>query len=91
MNKTECRKFAGQPLCIRPDNGLLCAEQIQWLVSTSIKTIDHHRTLVLNVYPREQAAHGNLSPRWTMVQAKNDYITLGYKDDGKTAWRTGGL
>ena len=91
MNKTECRKFAGQPLCIRPDNGLLCAEQIQWLVSTSIKTIDHHRTLVLNVYPREQAAHGNLSPRWTMFQAKNDYITLEYKDDGKTAWRTGGF
>lgn len=88
MNKKVCRKYAGQPLQIGPNHGLLHAEAVQWLVTTDIKLVDHHRTLILNVYSREAAAKGNLAPKWTMFHVKDNYITLEYKNDGNTAWRT---
>ena len=66
MNKPACRKFANQLLHIRPNDGLLYASQVEWLVTTAVRTIDHHRTLILYVYSREKAAQGVLTPRWTM-------------------------
>ena len=49
MNKPACRKFANQPLHIRPNDGLLYASQVEWLVTTAVRTIDHHRTLFYNL------------------------------------------
>lgn len=88
INKSACRKAGGQMLQICPEHGLLHASQIHWLVTAAVKIIDHHRTLVLNVYPREQAAKGDLAPRWTVYQTKTDYVTMERKVDGSTAWRT---
>ena len=88
MNKPACRKFANQLLHIRPNDGLLYASQVEWLVTTAVRTIDHHRTLILYVYSREKAAQGVLTPRWTMFHTKDDYITLEHPNDSADKWRT---
>ena len=88
MNKPACRKFANQSLRIRPNDGLLYASQVEWLVTTAVRTIDHHRTLILYVYSRKKAAQGDLTPRWTMFHTKDDYITLEHQSDGAGKWRT---
>ena len=49
MNKAECRKYAGEPLHIRANSGLLCADQIEWLTTARVRVIGHRRTLVLQV------------------------------------------
>ena len=89
VSKTECRKHSGQPLCIRPNDGLIRAEAVEWLVTSAVKIIGHRRTLVLNLYSREAAVNGDLAPKFTVFHRKDDYITLEYKDDGGAAWRTG--
>ncbi len=88
LNKRECRKFANPDLKMITGNGLLHAEQVDYIIRTAVKNIDHHRILVLYVYPRIQAAQGDFSPRWTVFQDKDDYITLARKADDSTAWRT---
>ena len=89
MNKKALRKFAGDnPAPVIPTNhGLLHAEQVDYVIRTDIRIIDHHRTLVLYVYDRKQAVRGNPVPLWTMFQAGGDYITLVRKPDGTTSWR----
>ena len=59
MNKPACRKFANQPLHIRPNDGLLYASQVEWLVTTAVRTIDPHRTCIL----RRTAAVGAVVQR----------------------------
>ena len=68
MNKAECRKYAGEPLHIRANSGLLCADQIEWLTTARVRVIGHRRTLVLQVYSRAGAAQGDLLPKWTVFQ-----------------------
>ena len=70
------------------NNGLLHAEQIDYIIRTAIKIISHHKTLVLYVYSRLQAVQGDFRPLWAVFQGKDDYITLKRLEDGKTAWRT---
>lgn len=89
ISKTECRKVGGQPLRIRADDGLLRAEAVEWLVTSTVKIIAHRRTLVLNLYSRIAASKGDFAPRFTVFHTKDDYITLVYKTDGGTTWRTG--
>ena len=88
MNKAECRKYAGEPLRIRANSGLLCADQIEWLTTARVRVIGHRRTLVLQVYSRAGAAQGDLLPKWTMFQQKDDYLTLERREDGTASWRT---
>ena len=87
MNKAECRKYAGEPLRIRANSGLLCADQIEWLTTARVRVIDHRRTLVLQVYSRAGAAQGDLLPKWTVFQQKDDYLTLERREDGTASWR----
>ena len=89
MNKTECRKHSGQPLRIRANDGLLRAEAVEWLVTSAIKIIAHRRTLVLNLYSRDAAVKGNFMPQFTVYHTEDDYISMEYKAEGGTAWRTG--
>ena len=35
-----------------------------------------------------QAVQGDFRPLWTVFQNKDDFITLEYRKDGSTAWRT---
>ncbi len=88
LNKKECRKFADPGLKMQLNNGLLHADQIEYIVCTAVKVIDHHKTLVLYVYPREKAAQGKFKPCMTIFHSTDDFITLSYRDDGKTVWRT---
>ncbi len=88
MNKAECRKYAGEPLRIRANSGLLCADQIEWLTTARVRVIGHRRILVLQVYSRAGAAQGDLLPKWTVFQQKDDYLTLERREDGTASWRT---
>lgn len=88
LNKKECRKFANPGLKMAPGNGLLHAKQIDYIIRTAIKIIDRHKTLILYIYPRGQAAQGDFRPCWTMFHGRDDFIALFMKDDGSTVWRT---
>lgn len=90
LNKKALRKFVdGSPAPpIPPDHGLLHAQQIDYIVRADVKIIDRHRTLVLYIYDRKQAAGGDTAPVWTMFQACGAYITLARRPDGTTFWRT---
>lgn len=88
LNKRICRKFANPDLKMAWNNGLLHAEQIDFIIRSAIKIISHHKTLILYIYPRLQAVQGDFRPLWAVFQGKDDYITLKCLEDGKTAWRT---
>lgn len=88
LNKRKCREFANPDLKMASGNGLLHAEQIEFIIRTAIKIISHHKTLVLYVYPRLQAVKGDFRPLWTVFQDKTDYITLERREDGSFRWRT---
>lgn len=88
MDKKACRVSAAAYPPLDARNGLLHAEQVSYIIRTAVKIIDHHRTLVLYIYDRQQAAAGSCVSLWTVFQAKGDYITLARREDGTTAWRT---
>lgn len=88
MDKKACRVSAAAYPPLDARNGLLHASQVDYLVRTAVKLIDRHRTLVLYIYDRKQAAAGSCAPVWTVFQAKGDYITLARNPDGMTKWRT---
>lgn len=88
LDKTLCRRFADRPLDLSTDNGLLHASQIKYLVQTDVKILCHRKVLILYIYLRERAAHGDFRPLWTMFHARDEYITLARDESGKTKWRT---
>lgn len=88
LNKKECRKFGAPSLNLDPDDGLLYASRVDYIVCTDIQAIDGQDVLMLHFIPRERAAQGDYRPVWTMFQGPEDYITLERGDDGRTKWRT---
>ncbi len=88
LNKRECRRFADPCLKMKKGSGLLHAGQIDYIIRTAVKMIDHHKTLILYVYSRTEAVQGNSQPCCTVFQTKDDYITLVRREDGSTAWST---
>ena len=70
------------------NNGLLHADQIDYIIRTAVKMIDRHKALVLYVYPRLQAVQGDFRPLWAVFQDNVDYITLKRLEDGSFRWRT---
>ena len=88
LDKRKCREYAVPDRKLSPANGILHAKQVAYIVTTAVKTINHHRTLVLYVYPRKQASEVDCKPLWTMFQTKEDFLTLARKEDGSTTWRT---
>ena len=87
LDRRKCRPYAAQALKISKNNGLLCAEQIEHIICTAVRIIDHHKVLVLYVYSREKAAMGEFLPEFTVFQGKDDFVTLARKEDGTTTWR----
>lgn len=85
MNKRALRKFAVPERKLNLHSGLFCAGQIQYVVCTAIKNIAHRRTLVLYVYDKENLSAGDPTPRWTMFQTKDGYLTL-HRDEKGTRW-----
>ncbi|MBD5170051.1 MAG: hypothetical protein HDT20_08055 [Oscillibacter sp.] len=88
LNKKLLRQYADPGLTIPPGHGLLHAEQVSYIVRTAVKIIDHHRTLILYVYDREQVLKGISGPIWTVFQTSSDFITLAHDDGGRIKWRT---
>lgn len=88
INKRKCRAYAVPDRKLSSANGILHAKQINYIVTAVVKTIAHHRTLVLYIYPRKQAVRGDYKPLWTMFHIKDDFLTLERKEDGSTVWRT---
>lgn len=88
LNKRKCRKFANPDLKMITGCGLLHAEQVGYIIRTAVKIIDHHKTLILYVYPRIQAVKGDFRPLWAVFQDNDDFITLESREDGSFKWRT---
>ena len=86
MNKAECRKYAGEPLRVGANSGL-CARTRSSGWPRPRQSDSHRQTLVLNIYSRTEAAQGNMLPKWTVFQQKDNYLTLERKEDGATSWR----
>lgn len=75
LDKRKCRKYAVPDRKLLLGSGILHAKQINYIVTTAIKTINHHRTLILYIYPRKQAG-GDCKPLWTMFQTKDTFLTI---------------
>ena len=88
IDKRKCRKYAVPERKLLPANGILHAKHVAYIITTAIKIIDHHRTLILYIYPRKQASGGDCKPLWTMFQTKDTFLTLERREDGSTSWRT---
>ena len=69
LDRRKCRKFAERDLNIPRGNGLLYAQQIEYIIRTAVRVIDHHKVLVLYVYSREEAAEGDFSGKGRLCDA----------------------
>lgn len=88
INKREYRKYSNPGLRMNPNNGLLYAEQVKYIIRTAVRNIAGQRLLIIYVYAREQVAAGNFFPLWTVFQNRKDYITLAKREDGAVKWQT---
>lgn len=76
LNKKQCKKFKNPEIKINLNNTLFKDEKLKYIIITTIKNIDKHRTLILYFYLREQLIKGNFKPKYTIFQTYADYITL---------------
>ena len=88
IDKRKCREYAVPDRKLSSESGIFHVKQLSYIITTSVKTIAHHRTLVLYVYPRKQASKGDCKPLWTMFHVKDNFLTLERREDGSTVWRT---
>jgi len=58
INKRKCRKFANPDRKLHSDSGILHAEQIDYVVTTAIKNIANHSTLILYSSRHKQMLEG---------------------------------
>ena len=91
LDRRKCRKYADRELKIPKSNGLLYAEQIGYIIRTAVRGIDHHRVLILYVYPQEDVMEGDFRPKFTVFQGRDDFVTLARKEDGTAAWRVSAI
>ena len=87
MKKRILRRFTDSGRKMNRNNGIFCAEQVQFVVCTAVHNIDSRRTLVLYVYPKDEVLSGNLTPRWTVFQTRDEYLSL-CTDKKGTRWQT---
>lgn len=88
LNKKLCRQYADPGLKLDPNNGLLYAQRVEYIVCAEVKNLDAGPVLILHFFPRERTAQGDHTPLWTMFQSQDDHVTLERGKDGKTKWRT---
>ena len=75
LNKRACRKLADPTWKMNLNSGLFCADQLQYIVRSAVRNVDHQRVLILYVYDREQVNVGETRPLWTVFQSREQYIT----------------
>lgn len=88
LDKKLCRQYAEPGLKLDPNNGLLYAQQVEYVVGTEVKDFGTGPVLMLHFYPRERTAKGDYRPVLTMFQSQDDYVTLERDRGGRTKWRT---
>ena len=88
IDKKACRSFLNPQRSLDLNSGVFYVEQIEYIVCTAIRIVGHRKLLILDFYPRAEAAKGMPSPDFTMSQATDDFITFDHRDGVKTRWRT---
>ncbi len=91
IDKRACRKFCVEPLRINPNNGLLHADAINYIVRATVRAIGGKRLLVLSFFPTKGTFDAVRNPKYVVFQGKDDFITLEYCNEGKTKWRRGNI
>lgn len=86
LNKRECRKVADPQLKFNGNNAMLYTEQINYILRTAVKNIGGKRILILYVFDREKIFLPVSSPKMTIFQGKDDYMTLCWKENQETVW-----
>lgn len=87
INKRACRKYAIPNLKFNLNNGLLYTQAVKFVIRTAVKNIGRRRILLLYIFFREDIAKNSPIPKYTVFQARDEYITLEQKEDGTTKWR----
>lgn len=87
LDKRKCREFIIPGRKMSPESGIFHAQQIDYIVTTAVKVVARHRTLILYVYPRRESVQGDCEPRYTVFHTKDDFLTLSRRADGSTVWR----
>lgn len=88
MNKRALRKFAAPGHHFDLNNGLLHLKSVRHLVRTAVKNIAGRRTLILYFYSTEALLSGGKTPRYTVFQLPEDFLTLEHRENDATMWRT---
>ena len=88
IDKKACRTLLNPQRSLDLNSGLFYAEQLEYIVCTAIRIVGHRKLLILDFYPRTEAAKGMPSPDFTMFQATDDFITFDHRAGVKTRWRT---
>ncbi|MBS1473895.1 MAG: PcfJ family protein [Massilimaliae sp.] len=87
INKRACRKYADPGIRLNLNSGILHTANVRYVITTAVKNVSGCRLLILSFLPREEAVHGNFLPRYTVFQAKQEYISLERREDGTLRWR----
>lgn len=86
IDKRACRKVGAEPLNITKGSGMLYVDNIKYIVRARVKTIAHHRLLVVYFYACERMLAGDWLPIWTVFQSKSDFLVLVRDEEGHTKW-----
>lgn len=87
INKKECRKFANKTFPISMNNGLLYLEDVKYIVRVNVRNIARKRILILYFCAVKDVKDGLLTPKFVVFQARDEFTTLEYCEDGKSKWR----
>lgn len=87
INKKACRKVADKSFPISMNNGLLYLESVEYIVRVNVRNIAGKRILILYFCAVKDVKDGLLMPKYVVFQARDEFITLEYCEDGKSKWR----
>ena len=59
IDKRACRKVGAEPLNTSTDNGMLYMDNIKYIIRTRVKTMAHHRLLVVYFYECKRMQAGD--------------------------------
>lgn len=86
IDKRACRKFADRRFSINRNNGLLYLDHVKYIVYTAIRNISGKRILILYFCAVSAMQNGKLTPKYVVFQARDDFTTLEYCENGKSKW-----
>lgn len=87
INKKACRKAAAKSFPINANHGLLYLKTVKYIVRANVRNIAGKRILILYFCAVEDMRDGKLTPKFVVFQARDEFVTLEYCEDGKGKWR----